>query len=87
MDEKLKAFGIKKNDEGLSKLISKGADEEARAIIEKAKKEGIEIVKDTSVAELLGKADLYEGIPEEAYKLISEILMYVYSIEKEGFES
>lgn len=87
MDEKLKAFGIKKNDEGLSKLISKGADEEARAIIEKAKKEGIEIVKDTTVAELLGKADLYEGIPEEAYKLISEILMYVYSIEKEGFES
>lgn len=87
MDEKLKAFGIKKNDEGLSKLISKGADEEARAIIEKAKKEGIEIIKDTSVAELLGKADLYEGIPEEAYKLISEILMYVYSIEKEGFES
>lgn len=87
MDEKLKAFGIKKSDEGLSQLISKGNDEEARAIIEKAKKEGIEIVKDSSVTELLGKVDLYEGIPEESYKLISEILMYVYNIEKEGFES
>jgi type III secretion system FlhB-like substrate exporter len=52
-----------------------------------AKKEGIETVKDKSAVELLSKADLYEGIPQEAYEVISEILLYVYEIEKEGKET
>lgn len=87
MLEKLKVFGIKENKEGLPELVSKGQDLEGQIILDKAKKEGIEIIKDKNMAELLGKADLYEGIPDEAYKLISEILLYIYAVEKEGIEN
>lgn len=87
MLEKLKVFGIKENKEGLPELVSKGDGVEGQIILDKAKKEGIEIIKDKNMTELLGKVDLYEGIPEEAYKLISEILLYIYAIEKEGIEN
>lgn len=83
-NEKLKVFGIKENKDGLPELVAKGSDEEAKIILSKAKKEGIEIIKDKSTVELLSKVDLYEGIPQEAYEVISEILLYIYEIEKEG---
>lgn len=87
MSEKIKAFGIKENKDGLPELVAKGTEDEARIILSKAQKEGIEIVKDKSTVELLSKVDLYEGIPQEAYEVISEILLYIYEIEKEGKES
>ena len=65
-------------------MVAKGSGLEAEIIVNKAKKEGIEIIKDPSTAELLGKADMYDGIPEEAYRLVTEILLYVYKLEKEG---
>lgn len=83
MEKELKAFGIKKAEEGIPEMVSKGQGQEAELIINKAKQEGIEILKDSSTAELLGKADMYEGIPEEAYKVITEILLYVYKLEKD----
>ena len=79
---KLKAYGLRKTENKLTTLISKGEAEEARAIIEKAHKEGVDVVKDISTVNILEKADIYEGIPEEAYKLVTEILMYIYDIEK-----
>lgn len=84
MKEVLKVFGIKEVKEGIPELVSKGEKEAAEIIINKAKKEGIDIVQDKNLAELLGKVDMYEGIPEEAYKIISEVLMYIYKLEKEG---
>lgn len=84
MEKELKAFGIKESDKGIPEMVAKGSGVEAEIILNKAKKEGIEILKDQSTAELLGKADMYDGIPEEAYKLVTEILLYVYKLEKEG---
>ena len=84
MEKELKVFGLKDNSNGLPEMVAKGSGVEAELIMNKAKKEGIEIVKDISTAELLGKADMYDGIPEEAYKLVTEILLYVYNLEKEG---
>ena len=82
MEEKLKVFGLKENEKSLPELIIKGEDKVAEIILEKAKKEGIQIIKDKSTVELLSKADMYENIPEEAYKVITEILTYVYKIDK-----
>lgn len=84
MEKELKAFGIKENNVEIPQMIAKGSGTEAEIIVNKAKKEGIEIIKDPSTVELLGKADMYDGIPEEAYKLVTEILLYVYKLEKEG---
>lgn len=84
MEKELKAFGIKENKTGIPEMVAKGSGVEAEILLNKAKKEGIEILKDQSTAEFFGKADMYEGIPEEAYKLVTEILLYVYKLEKEG---
>lgn len=84
MEKELKAFGIKDNKKDIPEMVAKGSGTEAEIILNKAKKEGIEIIKDQSTAELLGKVDMYDGIPEEAYKLVTEILLYVYKLEKEG---
>lgn len=83
MEKELKAFGIKKNGDKIPEMVTKGYGEEAQLIVNKAKKEGIEVVKDEAMAQLFGKADMYEGIPEEAYKILTEILLYVYKLEKE----
>lgn len=82
MEEKLKVFGLKENENALPELITKGEEKVAEIILEKAKKEGIQIIKDKSTVELLSKVDMYENIPEEAYKVITEILTYVYKIDK-----
>ena len=45
MEKELKAFGIKENNLEIPQMVAKGSGLEAEIIVNKAKKEGIEIIK------------------------------------------
>jgi flagellar biosynthesis protein len=60
------------------KVIAKGTGRIADKIMEKAKESGVPIQEDPSLVEVLSKLDLDQEIPPELYKLVAEVLSYIY---------
>ncbi|SFL46752.1 flagellar biosynthesis protein [Paenibacillus sp. 1_12] len=59
-------------------LVAKGKGHMAEAIMRKAKENGVPIQEDSSLVEVLSKLELDQEIPPELYKLVAEILSFVY---------
>ena len=68
-----------KEEYNAPKVIAKGKGEIADRILEVAKKEEIEIYEDEDLAEDL--------IPPELYEAVSEIILFVYSLDREKGEA
>lgn len=62
-------------------VLAKGADFIAMKIREIAREHDIPIIENPPVARLLHKLDLGEHIPEDLFKVVAEILAYVYSLK------
>lgn len=72
-----------KKDYNAPKVIAKGQGEIAEKIVEKGKAEGVHIYKDEKLIKDLIDLELYEEIPRELYEAVSEIILFVYLIDKE----
>ncbi|MCS7461914.1 EscU/YscU/HrcU family type III secretion system export apparatus switch protein [Paenibacillus doosanensis] len=59
-------------------LIAKGKGHVAEKIMQKAKEHHIPVQEDPSLVEVLSKLDLDQEIPPELYKLVAEILTFIY---------
>ena len=68
------------------KVIAKGKGETAEKILEVGKDKDIIIHEDKDLIENLLSLDLYEEIPPELYEAVSEIILFVYSLDKEKGE-
>ncbi|MCL2319258.1 MAG: EscU/YscU/HrcU family type III secretion system export apparatus switch protein [Treponema sp.] len=70
-------------DEGVPRMLAKGRGRDAELIIALAKKAGIEIVEDTTLAALLD-AGVKPGnfIPPWCWEAVAKILAFVLSKEK-----
>ncbi len=67
-------------------LVAKGKDKLAEKIRETAETEGIPIVENKALAQVLYRTvDLGETIPESLYNAVAEILAFVYSMKERGF--
>ena len=62
------------------RLLAKGKGLTAERIIELAKKHDIPIKEDADLIEALMQLDLEEMIPPELYKVVAEILAFVYKL-------
>jgi flagellar biosynthesis protein len=60
------------------RIVAKGKGTIAEKIIELAKDNNIPLYEDPDMIEVLSKLDLGAEIPPELYKLIAEVLVYVY---------
>ena len=69
------------------RVIAKGKGKTADKIVEVGKEKDIEIYEDKNLVEDLLKLELYEEIPPELYEVVSEIILFVYSLDKEKGES
>lgn len=76
--QKAVAIHYDKNTDNAPKIVAKGKGILAEKIIELAKKNDIPIHEDADLIEILSKLDLGQEIPPELYKLIAEILVYIY---------
>ena len=65
------------------KVTAKGQGWLAEKIIAMAQEQNIPIKKDKDLMELLEKIDVGQEIPEELYKIVAELLAWVYHLNKE----
>jgi flagellar biosynthesis protein len=72
------AVTYEKEHDSAPKIVAKGKGAVAEKIIELAKKNGVPMHEDPDLVEVLSKLDLGQEIPPEMYKLIAEVLVYVY---------
>lgn len=69
-------------------VVAKGQGLLAEEILQKARDAGVPVQEDASLVEVLSKLDLEQEIPPELYRLVAEILSFVYrSDRKAGLES
>ena len=65
------------------RVTAKGQGWIAEKIIAMAQKKNIPIKKDKDLVELLEKIDVGREIPESLYKLVAELLAWVYQLNNE----
>jgi flagellar biosynthetic protein FlhB len=65
---------------GAPKVVAKGADEVAARIREMAEKHGVPLVANPPLARALFKVELGGEIPAEHYRLVAEIIAYVWRL-------
>jgi flagellar biosynthesis protein len=81
-DKKAVALKYKMYENRAPMVVAKGRGAIAEKIIEIAKENNIPIREDVDLVALLSKIDLMGEIPPELYKVIAEILSYIYRINK-----
>lgn len=64
------------------RVTARGRGFTAEKIIELAKKHGVPIKEDPALAQILSRLDIDEEIPSELYKVVAEILAFVYSVNE-----
>ena len=64
------------------KVVASGKGSTAEKIIELAREHGIHIHDDPDLVEVLSQLDLNEEVPPDLYIVVSELLAFVYSLNK-----
>ncbi len=72
------ALHYDKDLDNAPKIVAKGKGVLAEKIIELARQNDIPVYEDSDLIEILSKLDLGQEIPPELYKLIAEVLVYIY---------
>jgi flagellar biosynthesis protein len=82
--EKAAALKYEHGKDHAPKVVAKGRGKVAESIIDIAKKHGVPIREDRDLVEFLSALDLYQEIPQELYKAVAEILVFVYGLRKKN---
>ena len=69
----------KKDENSAPKVTAKGQGWEAEKIIAMAEEQSIPIKSDKDLITLLEKIDVGQEIPESLYKIVAELLAWVYN--------
>ena len=77
------ALQYKRGGDRAPKVTAKGEGWVAEKIIAMAQEQNIPIKKDKDLIELLEKIDVGQEIPEALYKIVAELLAWVYHLNKE----
>ena len=65
------------------KIVATGAGEVARRILDLAKQNNIPVRQDDSLVSILSKLDIGYEIPPETYRIVAEILAFLYRTDEE----
>lgn len=81
--KKEKAVAIEYTPENFApKVTASGRGPVAQRIIDIARENGVPIVEDPALVEVLSRLDLDSVIPPELYQIVAEVLAFVYKIDK-----
>jgi flagellar biosynthesis protein len=64
------------------RVAAKGFDHVAREIIRIAREHSVPIQEDADLAQVLVKLDISQLIPPDLYRVVAEILAYVYTLNE-----
>lgn len=76
------AISYEPDKAGAPKVLAAGVGEMARRILELARREHIYIHQDTTLAGLLARVPTGSAIPQSAYQLIAELLVFLYATDR-----
>jgi len=81
-DKIIKAAALKyQKEKGTApKVVAKGKGEVAQKIISLAKENNLPIRQDEDLVELLSKVELDKEVPENLYKAVAEVFVFVYKM-------
>ena len=65
-------------------VVAKGQGLLAEEILRTAQASGVPVQEDASLVEVLSKLDLEQEIPAELYRLVAEILSFVYRSDRKA---
>ena len=74
------ALQYKPKKDSAPRLVAKGSGWIAEKIIQTAREHNIPLKEDPHLVELLSTLDLYEEIPQDLYKAVAEILVFIYKM-------
>jgi len=80
--KKAVALNYERGKDAAPKVTAKGRGAIADKILALAKEHKIPIEKDSTLMEALYHLDINEGIPEELYKVVAELLAFIYRMNK-----
>jgi flagellar biosynthesis protein len=78
------ALRYNKDKEKAPRLLAKGKGRIAEEIIRRARESGVPVKEDADLMELLYPLELGEEIPPELYRVVAELLAYVYKMNKKA---
>lgn len=76
------ALNYNKEKDLAPKVVAKGKGIIAENILKKAEELNIPVQKDPSLAELLGKLDINQAIPDELYGAVAEVFAFIYKLDR-----
>lgn len=65
---------------GVPRVIASGQRKVAEQILAEARKHNISIYEDPALTAALSNVNLGEEIPEELYRVVAEVLAYIYRV-------
>lgn len=65
-------------------VTAKGQGYLAEEILRRAAEHGVPVQEDASLVEVLSKLDIEQEIPPELYKIVAEILSFVYRSDRKA---
>ena len=78
------ALGYDPNKDDAPKVLASGKEKIAEQIIAIAKQNGIPIKDDPVLAAALMEIDINNTIPPELYRVVAEVLSYIYRIQQKS---
>jgi flagellar biosynthesis protein len=85
--ERAVALRYEKDRDRAPQVVAKGRGSVAQKIIEEAKTHGLPMREDPLLVEALIGLDLYQEVPEELYKVIAEIYVFLYQVREGALSS
>jgi flagellar biosynthesis protein len=82
-DGKQKVVAVKydKSKDLAPRVVAKGSGFIADKIVKLASEKGVYLYEDAALVEVLSAVDLDQEIPEELYKAVAEVLVFIYTLE------
>ena len=74
------ALGYRPRETNAPKVVAKGRGLVAEKIIDLARKAGVPVKEDPALFSLLSHLNVDQEIPPEAYKVVAELLAFIYKI-------
>jgi len=78
--KKAVALGYKRDIDEAPKVLAKGTGAIADQIVSVARKNGVAIYPDGDLVEILEALDINIEIPENLYRAVAEVLVFIYDI-------
>lgn len=84
MKDRLKAVALRylRRQDAAPRVVAKGRGWLAERILQLAREHNVPVHRDSDLVEVLIKLDVGQTIPAELYKVVAEVLAYIYLVNK-----